>query len=490
MTQTRTIRKGWLLGILLVGPFMAQADATIANVATPSIHADLGASGSLLELVIGGYLIAFAVLLITGARLGHSHGYRRILLFGVGVFSLASLLCGLAPSPIALVGARVLQGVGAALMFPQTLTGIQLHFTGQQRARAIGLYAIALSAGAVIGQILGGALISANIAGTQWRAIFLINVPIGAAVIIAARRHLPPDERRAAKRIDVAGVATLSATMLLIVLPLALGRSEGWPAWTWGCLAASAAAFKLFLTVERRVSANDDSPLVNVGVIARPAVSWALVTLLAATATYYALLFTLAQYLQQGLGRSPLISGLTLVPWVAAFGVAGQIVRRLPAHRVSLAPVAGCLMLAAAYAAISAVLFAGHHDEGLLVVLLGVGGLGLGIQFSALIAHVTNAVGTDYAADISGVSTTTLQIGGAIGVAALGTLYLSLTDQAGTGHTTHAFAITTAALATIALLATATAYRATYTTTPTRAEPNPPKDAIAATWSGPRLEGT
>jgi MFS family permease len=155
--STRAPHGGWLLAVLLAGPFMAQADATITNVATPSIQTDLGASGAALGLVVGGYLIAFAVLLITGARLGQTHGYRRVFLLGAGLFTATSLLCGLAPNAIARVLARVAQGCGAALMFPQTLTGIQLNFTGSQRARAIGLYAIALSAGAITGQILGGA---------------------------------------------------------------------------------------------------------------------------------------------------------------------------------------------------------------------------------------------------------------------------------------------------------------------------------------------
>jgi hypothetical protein len=364
------------------------------------------ASGATLELVIGGYLIAFAVLLITGARLGQTHGYRRVFLLGVSVFSFASLLCGLAPSPIVLVLARVLQGGGAALMFPQTLTGIQLNFAGTERVRAIGLYAIALSTGAVAGQILGGVLISANIAGSHWRAIFLINVPIGAAVMTAGRRYLPADSQRTARPIDLAGVATLSATILLLVLPLALGRSEGWPVWTWISFAASVPAFMVFLATERPVAANHGSPLISVQVIARPAVRWGLVTLLAATGTYYALLFTLAQYLQQGLADSPLVSGLTLVPWVAAFGLAGQLVRRLPPRMVPLAPGAGCVLLTASYVAISGALFTGHHGEALLVPLLGIGGLGLGVQFSALIAHLTKTVPNEYAPDISGVSTT------------------------------------------------------------------------------------
>lgn len=475
VTPQRALRKGWLLGVLLVAPFMAQADATVANVATPSIHTGLSASGAVLELVIGGYLIAFAVLLITGARLGQTHGYRRIFLLGVGVFTLASLLCGLAPNPILLVLARVLQGAGAALMFPQTLTGIQLNFTGEERKRAIGLYAIALSAGAVVGQILGGALISANIAGSHWRAIFLINVPVGAAVIMAALRYLPADSPRTVRRLDLPGVATLSASLLLIVLPLVLGRSEQWPTWAWICLAASPPACALFLAAERRIMARGGSPLVNVQVLARPAICWALLTLLAATGTYYALLFTLAQYLQQGLGDSPLASGLALVPWVAAFGLAGQLVRRLPPRMAPLTPAAGCLLLAAAYSAISIMLFTGHHAQALLVVLLGAGGLGLGIQFSALIRHLTTAVPAEFAADISGVSTTALQIGAAIGVAAFGTLYLSLTSRGGADPATHAFAITTAAFAVVALLATATAALTTRPAPPAKSRNHDPR---------------
>jgi MFS family permease len=190
-------------------------------------------------------------------------------------------------------------------------------------------------------------------------------------------------------------------------------------------------------------------------------VGWALLTLLTANGTYYALLFTLAHYLQDGLRDSPLVSGLTLVPWVAAFGVAGQVVRRLPQRLAVRAPSAGCLLLALAYAAISIALFAGFRGQLLLLALLAAGGLGLGIQFSALIAHVTSAVPPDYAADISGVTTTTTQIGASLGVAALGTLYLGLAAETGSGQATHAFAVTTAACAAVALIAALAAHLAT-----------------------------
>ncbi len=453
--------RGRLLAVLLMAPFMAQADATIANVATPAIHADLGASGAELELVIGGYLIAFAVLLIAGARLGQTHGYRRVFLLGVGVFTVASLAAGLAPGPLALVVARVIQGAGAALMFPQTLTGIQLSFEGAARVRAIGLYAIALSCGAVAGQSLGGALVSADVLGSAWRSIFFVNVPVGVAVLVAGARLLPRDATAGARRVDVAGVVALGAAVALMAVPLVLGRAEGWPAWTFASLAASLPALALFVAAERRAVARGRPPLIDLGALAPRPVAWGLLAVGAATGTYYALLFALAQYLQQGLGRSALVSGLTLVSWVAAFGAAGQVVRRLPARVAPAAAPVGCLVLAGAYLAVSGALFAGRHPEGLLVVVLGVGGLGLGTQFSAMIAHLTSAVSERHAPDISGVTTTVMQIAATLGVAVFGTAYLGLAADPGPAAATHAFAIVTALLAVVAALAAVAAQRAT-----------------------------
>ena len=452
-----------LLLVLLVAPFLAQADATIANVATPAIRTGLHASGAAVELVIGGYLLAFAVLLITGARLGQTHGYKRMFLLGVSVFALTSLLAGLAPSAAVLIVARVLQGVGAALMFPQALTGIQLNFVDAARTRAISFYAIALSGGAVLGQIAGGVLISADIAGTGWRAIFLINLPVCLAVIAAAIHYLPADAARGTAGLDLRGVATLSTSLLLIVVPLTVGRGQGWPIWTWLCLLASVPAFWLFLRTQRRTDATRRPPLINIEALGRSPVLLGLITLLASTGTYYALLFTLAQYLQQGLGRSALASGLILVPWVTAFGLAGQITRRLPARLTPALPWAGCLLLAAAYLAISATLLTGHRSDLLLVILLAAGGLGLGTQFTTLIAHLTTAVPVRYAPDISGASTTTLQIGGALGVAGFGSLYLTLATRPGNADASQAFALTALALGGVALLAAFTAYLATHT---------------------------
>ena len=458
----RNPRRWLLLGVLLTAPYMAQADVTIVNVATPSIHADLGASGAALQLVVGGYLIGLAMLLITGARLGQAFGYRRVFVAGVSLFTLGSLACGLATDPVVLIIARVLQGAAAGVMFPQTLTGIQLHFSGADRVRAISSYALALSAGAVSGQILGGLLVSADLAGLGWRPVFLVNVPVGVAAVAGALRFLPAD-RRGQSRLDLAGVALLSVTVLLVVVPLTLGNSAGWPAWAWASLAASLPAAAAFIAAERLTARRGGTPLLDVGLLAIPVIRWSLVALTTATATYYVLLFTVAQYLQAGLGRSPALSGLMLVPWVAAFGLAGQLVRRLPARR--WLPAAGCLLLAAAYAAICGVLFAGVRGDAPLAPLFAAGGLGLGINFAALTARLTGAVSARHAPDVSGVSATLTTVGGSIGVAALGSLYLTLA-RAGTpaarhaATAAHAFGVTTAALTGLGVLAALAAYRA------------------------------
>jgi MFS family permease len=442
--------------VLLMAPFLASADATIANVATPAIRAGLSASGAGAQFVVGGYIVAYAVLLITGARLGQTHGYKRLFLLGVVGFGAASLVGGLAPDIAVLVAMRVLQGAAAAMMFPQALTGIQLNVSPDHRSRAIGLFAMALSAGAVFGQILGGALVSADIAGTSWRPIFLVNVPVCLAVAAVASRVLPPDDRHGTSRVDLPGVAALSASVLFIVVPLTVGPGRGWAAWTWVSLAASVPAFGLFLATQRHAAAAGRAPLIDTAMLARPAIAWGLLALMGSTGTYFALLFTVAQYVQLGLGHGALASGLILIPWVTAFGAAGAIARRVRLSPPVLA-MGGYLLLAAAYLAISAAGFMHRLPVGLLAALFVPGGLGLGTVFNALMGHLTGAVPSRHAPDISGAVSTASQIGGSIGVAGFGSLYLAVAGGHAAGH---AFALTTLAFCATVLLATIPAYLA------------------------------
>jgi MFS family permease len=450
-----------------MGIFITNIDIAVVNVATPSIHERLQASASELQLAVSGYTLSYAMLLITGARLGDMYGYRRLFLAGLVVFTMASLVCGLAPDAIVLILARVVQGGGAALMVPQVLIGIQLNFEGAKQTRAVGYYAVALSVGAVAGQVLGGALISANLFDTGWRPIFLINIPIGAAIMVAGLKFLPADPGGRPRRLDLRGVALLSATVLLALLPLILGHTQGWPMWVWLCLAASLVPFTALVAVERRLAARDEYPLINLHVVTRPPITWGLAAYAAANLTYFSLLFTLALFLQQGLGESPLYSGLALLSWAAAFGVGGPVVPRLPSRATPFIAPFGFGMLALSYIAISAAMFTGYYGTVLIFLLLGFGGLGIGIAFTANIRHLTAVASPRYAPDMSGLITTVSQIAGVTGIATFGTAYFSLVPDPSPHSAMHGFAIVSAGFAIMALVATAAAYLSTHSRTET-----------------------
>ncbi|MEU9840151.1 MFS transporter [Actinomadura sp. NPDC048032] len=426
-SRTGPRRPALMLAVLLAGQFMVNVDTAVVNVAGPSIRADLRPSGGALGLVVSGYTLAYAVLLVTGARLGQARGHRRMFLLGLGAFTAASLACGLAPSTGVLVAARLAQGAAGALMVPQVLSGIQLHFTGPARARAQGLLAVALSGGAVAGQVLGGVLVSADVGGLGWRPVFLVNVPAGVVLLAVGAWLLPADAGGRGARLDLAGAALLSAAALLAVVPLLFGREAGWPPWTWASLAACVPVAALFVRRQRRAA----SPLLALGVLGRPVVAWTLGALGLATGTFYAMMFVLALYLQDGLGRSALFSGLALVPWVAAFGIAGALVPRLPARVAARAPVAGYLLLASAYAVAGLT----RPDGAALAVLLGFGGLGLGLGFAPHLGRLTAHVPDRYAADLSGLANMNFQLAGVAGVAVFGTLYLGFPGGHGPAFT-------------------------------------------------------
>ena len=243
----QAVPPGVALAIVLTGQIMAIIDTNIVNVAVPAMHATLGASGAGLQLVVAGYTIAYAVLLVTGARIGDILGHRRVFLAGVALFTLASLGCGLAPNTGSLVALRFVQGIGAAVMIPQVLSLIQRTYTSPgPRARAMSLYATVISGGAVLGQVLGGLLVSADLFGSSWRPVFLVNVPVGLAVL-AFGRLLPAGRFDGIRTLDLPGLAVLTPAVFALVLPLVLGQPLGWPLWAgccwprrWSCLPCSA----------------------------------------------------------------------------------------------------------------------------------------------------------------------------------------------------------------------------------------------------------
>jgi predicted MFS family arabinose efflux permease len=438
-----------LLAVLLSGLIMANLDTAIVNIAAPVIRSSLDASGAELQLIVSGYLLSYAALLIASARLGQMHGFASVFIVGATLFTLASLACGIAPCSAA-DRSRLIQGVGASLMVAQVLSGIQLTFTGAERVKAIGSYAIALSAGAVVGQILGGVIVWVNLLGLSWRPAFLINVPVGLALIAAAARYLPRQSSRAGHKLDLLGVLVLSVALLLIVVPLTFGREAQWPVWTCVCLLASAPAVGIFIAIEQRIKRGGGQPLIDLEILRQPIVRWGSLSSNLPVATYFGLLFVLALYLQQGLGRTPLFSGLALVSWVAAFGLSGPLLKRIVPERMPTVAVFGHVILAASYLALAVA--SRWPSDGLLIALLGIGGVGLGLGRNATVANMTHGVPDRFAADMSGLVNTGTQLAAAAGVAIFGSLYLTLATQP-----TIAFAAVCVAFALAAVVAALTA---------------------------------
>src|SRR5271165_3309706 len=258
------------LTVILVGVLLPMIDFFIVNVALPTIDTDLRASQPLLELVVSGYATAYALLLVLGGRLGDSLGRKRLFLLGMAAFTVTSLACGLAPTATFLVIGRVAQGASAAMMVPQVLATIQAATTGERRTRALARYGATGGLAAVLGQVLGGLLVSANIDGLGWRPIFLVNVPIGVAGLLLARRYVPDTRHGAPAPIDGPGTALLGLTVLALLIPLTEGRSLRWPAWTIALLVVAPLAAVAFARLERRAERAGRTPLVPPSLLQHP----------------------------------------------------------------------------------------------------------------------------------------------------------------------------------------------------------------------------
>jgi MFS family permease len=368
---------GGLLAILLLGVFMAILDVAIVNVAVPRIGTDLNASGAELQLVIDGYIIAYAVLLVTGARLGARLGHRQVFLTGVAVFTLASLACGLSWAPIELIAFRFIQGIGAALMVPQVISMIQLCYGGDARARALGRYAATISCGAIVGQVLGGVLVAANLFGTQWRLCFLVNVPIGVTLLARGLRALPRGEGSPGLKLDLAGLVTLMLAVFALVMPLVLGHQVGWPTWTWLSLGAFIVLTALFALVDRRADRNGASPLIHGRLLRAPGMVVSALAILVSLGGYGGILFLLTVHVQSGLGRSPLVAGLVFLPSAVMFAITSLNWRRLPARWQRRMIPAGLLLSALAFAALALSMLGGHINVG-MEIAIGCFGAGMG----------------------------------------------------------------------------------------------------------------
>ncbi|MFF4830418.1 MFS transporter [Streptomyces sp. NPDC001315] len=417
---------------MLAAQFMALLDVFIVNVAAPTIGSDLHASGADLQLVIAGYTITYSVLLITGARLGDRLGHGRVHLVGLALFTAASLACGLAQGATELIVFRLVQGAGSAVMIPQVLSLIQRTFTGESRMRALGVYSAVIAVGAAAGQVLGGVLVSADLFGTGWRPVFLVNVPVGAVLLAVGRRVLPRDGAGEKTRgFDLIGLVLLGTAVSLLTVPLVLGQEEDWPLWSWLSLAAAVVLFVLFCGFESRLARRGGDPLIAPRVLRHPGMGLAVFRIMAVMAVNGGFLFVLTLHVQGGLGYSALHAGLTFAPTAVVFGLVGLTWRSWPASGQRALTPAGFALTAAAVAGVGLALRGGDEGGAWLYVAYAGVGTGLALAFSPTLTRALATVRPEDAADASGLLATVTQLGQLIGVAAFGTLFLNRLESLG-----------------------------------------------------------
>jgi len=424
----------WLsLTATLIAVFMQLLDVSIVNVALPSISADLGASFSTLQLVITAYTLAFACTLITAARLGDLFGRRKVFLLALTAFTVASVLCGSAQSPTELVGARFLQGFTAAMMLAQTLAIITTTFPAEQRGKVFGIYGATIGMATILGPTLGGALISWNVFGLEWRAIFLVNVPFGIIALIFGYRNLLDSRSDSAQRLDVPGVVLSVLGLFLIVYPLAEGRERGWPLWLVLMLIASAPVLVGFVWYQWRRGRANNSPLLDLVVFRDRAFSVGSLMALLFFSCLISFFFTISLTLQAGFGFTALHSGLTTLPFAVGSAIASArsngIAQRLGSRILML----GAGVFAVGLVALSVVMQQQGTTPHWLVLAgpLFVAGIGLGLFIAPLQTVILSGVKQDNAGSASGLLPTFQQLGGSVGLAAVGVLFFTFIGTQG-----------------------------------------------------------
>jgi EmrB/QacA subfamily drug resistance transporter len=419
-------RSRWLaLLIVCLGDLMIVLDVTIVGVALPSIREDLGFSETSLAWVVNAYLLTFGGFLLLGGRLGDLLGHRRLFIAGIGLFTAASLTCGLATSQAALIGARAVQGIGGAVVSAVALSLIVTLFTEPgERAKAMGVFGFVAAGGGSIGVLLGGIITDA----LAWNWIFLVNVPIGIAVVAFALLVLPGGRGLAPDtRLDVAGAVTVTASLMVAVYAIVNGNEVGWvTARTLGLLVAAAALLGLFLAIESRVAA----PLVPLRLFRLRNLSVSNVVGILWAAAMFAWFFLSALYLQLVLGYSPLEVGLAFLPGnlimaVLSLGLSAKLVMRFGIRTP--------LGVGLGLAAVGLLLFARAPVDGTFLVdvlpsmiLLGIGA---GMAFNPVLLAAMGDVPQEEAGLASGVVNTAFMMGGALGLAVLASLAASRTDS-------------------------------------------------------------
>lgn len=407
------------------------ADATIVNTALPQIRQGLGAGDIAMQWIAAAYFLGLGSLLLIGGRLGDIFGYRRMFMAGVAAFVVASCLCGLSRTPDELVVARLIQGAAGALMAPQIMSIVQLLYSPLERVARLAWFGVLGGLAAILGPIAGGLLIEADVLGLGWRAIFLVNLPIGAVALLAAWRFVPPLRSEAAIRLDLIGAGVFMAGFAALLAALIEGPERGWPPLTLLALATGIALIAIGWRHAKRREASHGSAVIATALFALPTFFWGLVAILTFSAASAGFLLIFAVALQQGLGYSALQAALAHVPFslgvMAGISVVGR--RFLPRLGRKLL-VAGAIVMAAAGTAVLIRVAGGDARDPLTMALLALTGLGMGMLAGPLPPVIVSDVDRAQAGAASATLKTAQQIGGAAGVALIGAAYFTAGDGA------------------------------------------------------------
>jgi MFS family permease len=426
-TPVDSSRRWWVLATVVAAQFMFGVDAFIVNVAIPTIATELHAGAAQIEAVIAIYLIAYATLVVTGGRLGDIYGTRNVFVAGVAGFTVTSLWCGLAQSGPELIVARLAQGATAALIVPQVLATIHLLFVDASRARAFGIYGIVLGLAGAAGFLLGGILVTLDLAGLGWRAVFFVNVPFGAVIIAAALRIMPIAPRRAGTRLDIPGAIVLFLGLLCLIGPLLFGHDVRWSAWVWLAMAVGVAILFAFVKLERAVAGRGGMPLIDLSLLSDAAFMRGLAAVFFfffANLSFY-LIMTI--FMQRALHIPPLQAGLVFVPLALTFVIASRHAGARARRRGTLVLIEGCGVQIVGLAALAAVVESTATPSAtLLALVLTIFGYGQGLVMAPLSSAVLSSVKPASAGAGSGMYGTTAQIANAAGVAAIGAVFFAV----------------------------------------------------------------
>ena len=420
----------------LTAPFLGVLDFFVVNLALPQIGEKLGATFAQQESVIAIYALSYAVFVVTGGRLGDTHGRRKVFLLGLAGFVFASLLCGIAPNPWFLIGARFLQGFAAALAFPQVLALVQVTFPEHERPKALAYFGLNVALASIAGQLLGGLLVHWNWFDLGWRVLFLINLPIGGIALWIAARTLPEARASNPPTLDLFGVAIATTGLALLLVPLIEGHQAGWPAWAIVMLIASVPVLWWFFREERRAAAHGKDPLIDLELFRLRTFRRGL----AMIAMYFfgggSLFLILSIYLQRGLGMETLDAALSFTGFAGALLVSSLIASRLVArHRLKFLHGGFALVCAGiAYLVIGLGTTRTGDARAAITIGLAIYALGQGCVSPVMFSTVLCGVPLRSAGAASGVLSTFQQVSSMLGVAVIGLVFSTvLGKQTGAG---------------------------------------------------------